>query len=186
MPNPFPLRLTNAAEGTMELDLHTVLQNAWGHEELVENYEWPETRPSDCSTVGRWKTTRRQYVRALPPIFMLHLQRFGWSTGSIGSSITRLHALDDQQCWNIPETLDLKEFLVVDEGKAAAPTTTFRLRGAILHVSEPDEQIDTGDGTDGHYVALVGNNNQWVLVDDDRVEDHIPLDRALRWLGGDW
>ena len=224
--NPFPLPLTAIAETTTTttttnnnnvtsdvFNLRTVLQRALLHEQPVlgDGYAWPETRPSDCAMVGHWQTTRRQCVRQFPPIWMLHLQRFGVVADSTTTTTPtfsqqqpyrrlQLQAIDGQQCWTIPATLDVREYLAVDRDDDPHPTTTqqstiFHLRGGILHVSEPTDHrsdpnsigIEENEEESGHYVAVIcQDNNQWCLVDDDHVQSNLPLDRVLRWLGGDW
>jgi len=180
------------------LDVTTALRRHFLQELVVQDYQWPETRISDCSTVGHWKTTRRQYLRQLPRIFMLHLERF--RLVDHGRRNKRLEPIDQKQhqCVNVPETLDMSEYLQQQQSDneqqpqsssaATAPNSTrtlFHLRGGILHVS--DESSNDENEEDGHYVAVVcgKDSNEWYLVDDERVTS-VPLAQVLRWLGGDW
>jgi hypothetical protein len=152
---------------------------------VIEGYQWKTmtTSRDDCE----WSTTKTLHLDSLPPIWLVHLDRYVWNGGRVvggDGSMEIPIRFYTQEFWNPKGNSSFPHINKDGEG------CCYNLMGGILHV-EDDNDNDDQEG--GHYVTLVrgpqeegegeGGETQWYLVDDDQVVQ-VDQENALQMLGG--
>jgi hypothetical protein len=221
MPVPFPVSASclNMGSSTNEdattTTLTDLIQQQLGPQ-LVKDYQWPSTsnESNDNTTPcndsshednnmnksrNHRTATRTWHVDQLPPIWMIHLDRFAWNNETC-------NVQPQNVIIQIPSTLSSSDFLsntATNTSTAAAESRnlhpssssqqqqhdddTYQLVGGILHVdgddsAEPNDDDDTDHG--GHYVSVVRHNGVWYCVDDDTVTPMRSESHVLHLLSG--
>jgi Ubiquitin carboxyl-terminal hydrolase len=219
--NPYPLPIlrassTDGGPKTTFTSLVDALQDAFCTEHVVEGYTWSNHPPNDDET-GRTPisntdtttttTTKRLFVTSIPPIFMIHLQRFTIQNHSCHAPrdppLGATECVETVTSMSIPAILDVSSFLSstfpmadpvssVTSSGAGGDSWMYHLRGGLLHISQdPSDRMEYNKCDDayvGHYVAVIpspDHTQEWYVVDDDRVLP-VSLEQVLLWLGGDW
>jgi Ubiquitin carboxyl-terminal hydrolase len=216
--NPYPLPILRASSidgGPPKTftSLVDALQDAFCTEHVVDGYTWSNHPPNDDETestpmtnTDTTTTTKRLHVTSIPPIFMIHLQRFTIHNHPYHAQ--REQPLGATECvattsMSIPAILNVSTFLsstfpmadpvssVTSSGTGGDSWMMYHLQGGLLHISQdPSDRIEykCDDSSVGHYVAVIpspDHTQEWYVVDDDRVLP-VSLEQVLLWLGGDW
>lgn len=99
---------------------------------------------------------KRMKIKRLPNVLAVHLKRFKYQ-----EQLGRFSKLSYRVCF----TEQLGVFNTVDEAENSE--RVYDLCAIIVHIGSGPHH--------GHYVAVVKNNNQWILLDDEEVH---PLDES--------
>ena len=158
---------------------------------------------------NNWMTFKRQEIRKIPRIWMLHLDRPRISMNRFRSSLS-----SEDRIGNISLFDHVQVMLDLDTSSVMTPmmvstndcdissykrcdgdirehnsSTDLSLRGAIIQVVELDDSDEKEeDWEGGHSITLLRNNNtdeaeSWLLIDDDKTQT-ITETRAIQMMGG--
>ena len=123
-------------------------------------------------TTDSWQTRKQLELLGVPPIWLIHVDRFSSVQGRI---------MSHRQICDIPLVLDTEK----DVG-LTGDSQLYRLSGAVLHVAD---DTDSDEEEAGHYVTLVrtphaeDESSIWTLVDDSQTT-RVSQDTALKLLAG--
>ena len=157
---PVPFRVSAAETRDKEVvSLPELIRQALAPR-VVKGYQWPD---ADETTT----TTRSLHLDVVPPIWMIHLDRFVWKDGSVRAVDSTIR---------IPLHWSVREF--TDDDSAA----DYDLVGGILHVD--DRENDSSDEEGGHYIAVVRHQQEWYLLDDDTTTPLSSGEQVVRMLSG--
>ena len=164
--------------------------------QVIDGYQWCRSSANDdddddddddvSSTNNvEWKTTKTLQIDALPPIWIIHLDRFQWNREH-----QRIQAdeasIEIPLDWT-PDFVNSSNHPANDDDNDVKPSS-FHLVGGILHVEDAEKRInDNGNNKEegGHYVCLVRQSNTtWYLLDDDQEAQEVSTEQALQLLGG--
>lgn len=134
----------------------------------IEGYQWPST--GDDVPEREWKTTKTLHIESIPPLWLVHVDRYKWQNG-------RSRSLRGSM--EIPE-----QFHAHDIGLKNIDNYCYQLLGGIIHVDEWEDNDDQGNSEGGHYVTVVRlEDGKWYLIDDTSVVE-LTLPEALDRLSG--
>jgi hypothetical protein len=174
-PQACPFAVPNAAsvmDGILQVtrEPQEITGYSWDH---VEGYQETQVVMEDSLLFNdTWVTSKTSTFQSIPRTLLLHLQRYSFVDGQVEVLANPM---------DVPLLLDVGKYC-----KGNVDSLEYELEGCLLHVLDsPKAEEEEEEERGGHYIALIRQGNQWIVLDDeDTTQLHYSDGVILDFLSG--